>query len=46
MIKVLIVDDELLVWENLWILFQGQDDIEIVGECVNVVEVIGVVYKL
>lgn len=46
MIKVLIVDDELLVWENLCVFLQEQSDIEIVGECLNVVEGIGVVYKL
>ncbi len=40
MIKVLIVDDEPLARENLRILLQGQDDIEIVGECANAVEAI------
>ncbi|EEN4861661.1 two-component system response regulator BtsR [Salmonella enterica] len=46
MIKVLIVDDEPLARENLRILLQGQDDIEIVGECANAVEAIGAVHKL
>ncbi|ECJ3771311.1 two-component system response regulator YehT [Salmonella enterica subsp. arizonae] len=46
MIKVLIVDDEPLARENLRILLQGQDDIEIVGECANAIEAIGAVHKL
>lgn len=45
MIKVLIVDDEPLARENLRILLQGQDDIEIVGECANAVEAIGAVHN-
>lgn len=46
MIKVLIVDDELLARENLRVFLQEQSDIEIVGECLNAVEGIGAVHKL
>ena len=41
MIKVLIVDDEPLARENLRVFLQEQSDIEIVGECSNAVEGIG-----
>lgn len=46
MIKVLIVDDEPLAWEEPACIFAGQGDIEIVGECSNAVEGIGAVHKL
>lgn len=46
MISVLIVDDEPLARENLRILLQKEADIDIVGECGNAVEAIGMVHKL
>lgn len=46
MISVLIVDDEPLARENLRVMLQKEPDIEIVGECGNAVEAIGMVHKL
>lgn len=46
MLKVLIVDDEPLARENLRMLLEKQVDIDIVGECCNVVEALGAVHHL
>ncbi|HEY3985514.1 two-component system response regulator BtsR [Cedecea sp.] len=46
MLRVLIVDDEPLARENLRILLQDESDIDIIGECANVIEAIGAVHKL
>ncbi|MBK4716554.1 MULTISPECIES: two-component system response regulator BtsR [Tenebrionibacter/Tenebrionicola group] len=45
MLRVLIVDDEPLARENLRVLLQEERDIEVVGECANAIEAIGVVNK-
>jgi two-component system LytT family response regulator len=46
MLRVLIVDDEPLALENLRLLLQDENDIEIVGECFNAIEAIGVIHKI
>jgi len=46
MLRVLIVDDEPLALENLRLQLQDESDIEIVGECTNAIEAIGVIHKI
>lgn len=46
MLKVLIVDDEPLALENLRLQLRDEEDIDIVGECTNAIEAIGVIHKL
>lgn len=46
MLRVLIVDDEPLALENLRLLLQDESDIEIVGECANAIEAIGMIHKV
>ncbi|MBU9811145.1 two-component system response regulator BtsR [Rahnella sp. SL6] len=46
MLRVLVVDDEPLALENLRLQLQDESDIEIVGECTNAIEAIGVIHKI
>ncbi len=46
MLSVLIVDDEPMARENLRLMLQKEADIDIVGECSNAIEAIGMVHKL
>jgi len=46
MLRVLIVDDEPLALENLRLQLQDESDIEIVGECTNAIEAIGMIHKI
>lgn len=46
MLRVLIVDDEPLALENLRLQLQDESDIEIVGECANAIEAIGMIHKI
>ncbi|VTQ52732.1 response regulator receiver domain-containing protein [Campylobacter jejuni] len=46
MLSVLIVDDEPLALENLRLQLQDESDIEIVGECTNAIEAIGMIHKI
>lgn len=46
MLRALIVDDEPLALENLRLQLQDESDIEIVGECTNAIEAIGVIHKI
>lgn len=46
MLRVLIVDDEPLALENLRLHLQDEGDIEIVGECTNAIEAIGMIHKI
>jgi two-component system LytT family response regulator len=43
---VLLVDDEPLALENLRLQLQDESDIEIVGECANAIEAIGMIHKV
>ncbi len=43
--NVLIVDDEPLARENVRCLLEEHDDIEIIGECANAIEAIGIIHK-
>lgn len=43
--NVLIVDDEPLARENVRCLLEEHDDIEIIGECANAIEAIGLIHK-
>jgi len=46
MLRVLLVDDEPLALENLRVQLQDESDIEIVGECANAIEAIGMIHKV
>lgn len=46
MLRVLIVDDEPLALENLRLQLQDESDIDIVGECTNAIEALGVIHKI
>lgn len=46
MLRVILVDDEPLALENLRLHLQDESDIEIVGECANAIEAIGMIHKL
>lgn len=46
MLRVLLVDDEPLALENLRLQLQDESDIEIVGECANAIEAIGMIHKV
>ncbi|RJT43359.1 two-component system response regulator BtsR [Rahnella woolbedingensis] len=46
MLRVLIIDDEPLALENLRLLLEDESDIEIVGECNNAIEAIGMIHKI
>ncbi|MDR3432688.1 MAG: two-component system response regulator BtsR [Rouxiella aceris] len=46
MLRVLIVDDEPLALENLRLQLEDEDDIDIVGECTNAIEAIGMIHKI
>ena len=46
MLRVLLVDDEPLALENLSLQLQDESDIEIVGECANAIEAIGMIHKV
>lgn len=46
MLRVLIVDDELLALENLRLQLEDENDIDIVGECTNAIEAIGMIHKI
>ena len=46
MLSVLIVDDEPMALENLRLQLQSESDIEIVGECSNAIEAIGMIHKI
>ncbi|WP_300001564.1 two-component system response regulator BtsR [uncultured Cedecea sp.] len=46
MLRVLLVDDEPLALENLRLQLQDESDIEIVGECANAIEAIGMIHKI
>jgi two-component system LytT family response regulator len=46
MLRVLIVDDEPLALENLRLQLEDENDIDIVGECTNAIEAIGMIHKI
>ncbi|NMP27927.1 two-component system response regulator BtsR [Rahnella sp. SAP-1] len=46
MLRVLIVDDEPLALENLRLQLEDESDIDIVGECTNAIEAIGMIHKI
>lgn len=43
--NILIVDDEPLARENLRCQLEEHDDIDVIGECANAIEAIGIIHK-